>query len=114
MKFYEAAVADGSLRRLTLPPNATWPAVSSNGDKLAYSASSDHINIWRKDLVQPELPPVKLISSTPEQNQPQYSPDGKHLAFNSNRSGRWNLWIADADGKNLVPVSRLETYDRPR
>jgi Tol biopolymer transport system component/DNA-binding winged helix-turn-helix (wHTH) protein len=107
-EIFEALLADGQLRRLPLPPNASWPVVSSKGDKLAYSANSDKINIWRKDLLSPELPPVKFISSTQIQNQPQYSPDGKHIAFNSTRAGPWNLWLSDADGTNLVQLSKLE------
>jgi Tol biopolymer transport system component len=108
-ELFEAPLADGQLRPLPLPPNAAWPVVSSKGDKLAYSGSSDKINIWRKDLLSPELPPVKFISSTQIQNQPQYSPDGKHIAFYSTRSGPWNLWVSDADGTNLVQLSKLET-----
>jgi len=108
-ELFEALLADGELRRLQLPTNAAWPVVSSKGDKLAYSASSDKINIWRKDLINPDLPPVKLISSTQIQTQPQYSPDGKRIGFNSTRSGPWNLWVSDADGTNLVQLSNLDT-----
>jgi Tol biopolymer transport system component/DNA-binding winged helix-turn-helix (wHTH) protein len=107
-EIFEALLADGQLRRLPLPPNTAQPVVSSKGDKLAYSANSDKINIWRKDLLNPDLPPVKLISSTQIQTAPQYSPDGKHIAFNSNRSGPWNLWVSDADGTNLVQLGSLE------
>ena len=32
--------------------------------------------------------------------QPRFSPDGKTLAFSSDRSGIENIWLADADGKN--------------
>jgi len=108
-ELFEAPLADGQLQQLPLPPNAAWPVVSSKGDKVAYSASSDKINIWRKDLLNPDLPPVKLISSTQIQTHPQYSPDGKHIAFNSSRSGPWKLWVSDADGTNLVQLSNLET-----
>ncbi len=32
---------------------------------------------------------------------PSLSPDGRTLLFQSNRSGRWALYLSDADGKNL-------------
>jgi len=107
-ELFEALLTDGQLRRLPLPPNAARPVVSPKGESLAYSASSNKVNIWRKDLLSPQLPPIKLISSTQIQTQPQYSPDGKHIAFNSNRSGPWNLWMSDADGTSLVQLSKLE------
>ena len=31
---------------------------------------------------------------------PHLSPDGRTLAFHSNRSGRQAIWLADADGSN--------------
>jgi Tol biopolymer transport system component/imidazolonepropionase-like amidohydrolase len=37
--------------------------------------------------------------------QPRFSPDGRKIAFVSDRSGAENLWIMDADGANPVQVS---------
>lgn len=38
-------------------------------------------------------------------NQPRISPDGKSIAFISDRKGQMNLWVMDADGKNPHPVA---------
>lgn len=39
--------------------------------------------------------------------QPRWSPDGRRIAFTSNRSGSYNLYVMDADGGN---VSRLTNH----
>ena len=35
---------------------------------------------------------------------PQYSPDGKYIAFISDRKGQNNLWVMNADGSNPVQI----------
>jgi len=102
-------LVDGSVRRVPIAQNPAYPAVSFKGDKLAYAAGADEIDIWRKDLLHPESPATKLVSSTREQGFPQYSPDGKHIAFESNRAGPLEVWISDADGSNLVQISNLKS-----
>jgi len=99
------AVANGSVKRLAFAGNAMWPTVSSIGDKLAFSSISSSRNIWRRDLVHPEAPAVELISSTRAQYNAQYSPDGKRIAFASERAGVPGVWISNEDGSNLVQIS---------
>jgi Tol biopolymer transport system component/imidazolonepropionase-like amidohydrolase len=41
-----------------------------------------------------------LIGGSQYDGMPRFSPDGKKIAFISDRSGAENLWIVDADGKN--------------
>ncbi|HEY3723835.1 MAG TPA: S9 family peptidase [Acidimicrobiia bacterium] len=36
--------------------------------------------------------------------QPRFSPDGARLAYVSDASGWWNVWVADADGAHAHPV----------
>ncbi|MCI0487837.1 MAG: amidohydrolase, partial [Blastocatellia bacterium] len=43
------------------------------------------------------------------ETQPRFSPDGKLIAFTSDRDGGDNIWVMDADGKNLRQVTK-ENY----
>lgn len=47
----------------------------------------------------------RITSGTAYDVQPRFSPDGKWIAFASDRGGLENLWIADREGKNARPVS---------
>ena len=38
--------------------------------------------------------------------QPRFSPDGKRIAFTSDRDGLWNIWTMDLDGKDAKQISR--------
>src|SRR5687768_7720504 len=49
-----------------------------------------------------------LLGGLPFESQPVYSPDGKRLAYISDRSGGENLWIANADGSAPVQLSKDE------
>jgi Tol biopolymer transport system component/DNA-binding winged helix-turn-helix (wHTH) protein len=104
----ELTLADGSLRGIRLGQSAIWPTMSKRGDKLAYATYSFQINIWQKDLLNPESPATKLISSTREQASPVHSPDGKHIAFVSTRGGIDEIWISDPDGTQPVQVSNFK------
>ena len=42
--------------------------------------------------------------------QPRFSPDGKRIAFTSDRDGLWNIWMMDADGNNAKQVSKEKRW----
>jgi Tol biopolymer transport system component len=111
----DVSIADSSPRQLSFAYNPTWPAVSPNGDKLAYVNDSGVFNVWRKDLLHPKQPATKLIFSTQGQNDAQYSPNGHQIAFDTGIGGFWEVWMADADGGKLVQLSRLNSStDAPK
>jgi Tol biopolymer transport system component/DNA-binding winged helix-turn-helix (wHTH) protein len=101
----EVTVKNGSTKQLAFAGNAILPAISSTGDKLAYSSLFTKLDIWRRDLLQPGSPAVELIPSSRAQWNAQYSPDGKRVAFASLRSGLMGVWISSGDGTNLMQIS---------
>ncbi len=106
-EMFEVHLSDGTTEQLPLGEGVAWPALSPGGDNLAFAQGSETVNIWRKDLSRPRSSPLSLISSTREQTNAQYSPDGKHIAFESIRNGNREIWISDGDGTNLVQASHF-------
>jgi imidazolonepropionase-like amidohydrolase/Tol biopolymer transport system component len=55
-------------------------------------------------------PASRLTTGPAFEMQPRFSPDGKRIAFTSDRGGLFNIWVMDADGKNPTAVSREEKW----
>jgi Tol biopolymer transport system component/predicted Ser/Thr protein kinase len=94
--------------------NASGPAIARTGNRLAYVRSIYDENIWRLDLTgdtrHASGEPVKLIASTWMDNSPQYSPDAKKIAFASDRSGGFEIWVCSADGSSPVQLTFLSGH----
>jgi Tol biopolymer transport system component len=91
--------------KLPFGHDASELAVSFAGHRLAFKQVHINVNIWRVDLSQPAAPAQKIVVSCRKQNSPNYSPDGKHIAFDSNRSGNIETWVSDADGSNALQLT---------
>ncbi len=55
-------------------------------------------------------PATRLTTGPAFDMQPRFSPDGKRIAFTSDRGGLFNVWVMGADGKNPTAVSREEKW----
>ncbi|HUI53685.1 MAG TPA: winged helix-turn-helix domain-containing protein [Bryobacteraceae bacterium] len=78
------------------------PAVSRDGGRLAYTRRLDDMNIWRftLDAAGRVISKAPLIASTFRDSDPDYSPDGRRIAFTSGRNGSFGIWVSDSDGAN--------------
>jgi TolB protein len=59
-------------------------------------------------IVDPDSGDARNLTRSPKSREryPSWSPDGKSVAFNSDRDGTHNLYLIDADGKNLRQLTR--------
>ncbi len=73
-------------------------AVAAGGPRLVLSEVTYQTNVWRLALDQAAAQPEPLISSTAYDGSPAVSPDGRRVAFLSDRTGFVEIWIAAADG----------------
>jgi Tol biopolymer transport system component len=91
---------------------ALTPAVSRQRHRLAFARAMNNTNIWQLSLEEaragrPAL--QKVAASSFRSVAPAYSPDGRRLAFHSNRGGSVQMWTSDADGARPVQVTSLST-----
>lgn len=101
-------VAGGTPQRAAVGADrAQMPVVSLKGHRLAYSDQYWNEDIWRIPVGPGHHggKPEKLIYSTLQEEGPQYSPDGRHIVFQSTRSGSFEIWRCDADGSHLVQLT---------
>ncbi|HSE33174.1 MAG TPA: LpqB family beta-propeller domain-containing protein [Pyrinomonadaceae bacterium] len=90
--------------------NTVSLAISHQGNRLAFSQAVADTNIWQVELRGPmgkRGNPTNLISSTRTESSPQFSPDGKRIAFASSRAGGSNIWISDSEGLNSIQLTYL-------
>ena len=107
---------DGSVRRLTThAAEDAQPAWSPDGRTILFASSRDHgdkidrsvffgysigADIWSVPALAGS--PRKLIADA---YNPAWSPDGRKIAFDSERGGARRIWTADADGSSAKPFS---------
>jgi Tol biopolymer transport system component/DNA-binding winged helix-turn-helix (wHTH) protein len=104
----ELTIADNSVRDLPFGKDFEALSISARGDRLVFTMESGgNDTIWRADLTRLQDAPVELITSTRTQNLPNYSPDGTHIVFDSDRTGPSEIWMSDANGGNLVQLTHL-------
>jgi Tol biopolymer transport system component/tRNA A-37 threonylcarbamoyl transferase component Bud32 len=83
----------------TAPVSVAPSSYANNGRLLAYVENSETgQDIWVQDLGDPARPRRPLVNSAAIENFPEFSPDGKWLAYASDGSGRAEVFVQPYPG----------------
>jgi Tol biopolymer transport system component/DNA-binding winged helix-turn-helix (wHTH) protein len=107
---WKISLRAGEQERLQLGQGGVQPVI--RGNRLVYVRQMANLNIWRRNLdsLQSTGPSEKLISSTRFESGPQFSPDGTKIAFESTRSGTYEVWMCRSDGSGLIQLTHFNSH----
>ncbi len=90
------------------------PQISPDGKLVVYvvgvvnlETNSISSTLWLAPTDKGE--PRQLTTTTKKDRHPRWSPDGKHILFESSRSGSNQLWIIDLDGGEARQLTTIST-----
>ena len=99
----------GEPERLQFGQEGVEPSIQ--GNRLAYARQTANINIWRRKLnsLVSAGASDRFIHSTRMESGPQFSPDGSKIAFESTRSGAYEIWMCQSDGTGVVQLTHFNS-----
>jgi Tol biopolymer transport system component len=85
-------------------------SISPAAHNMALAVAETDTDIWRIagpawPAGQPRPEPARFIASTRDDVSPDYSPDGKRIAFESRRTGHEEIWSVDSGGHDAVQLT---------
>jgi TolB protein len=97
--------AEGAnVRQLTSGGFHTQPRWSPKGDTIVYTSRQAVHDLWAINADGSN--PRRLTSGSGDNQGATWSPNGRHLAFQSNREGRWQIFGMLADGTAQEAITR--------
>ena len=96
-QLWTVSPTDGVITKINSDSTTAMDPQSAQGlDWLAFVATSQNWNIDRIALENNSaMMASRFIASSGRNHSARYSPDGKHIAFVSDRSGAWEIWLCD-------------------
>lgn len=103
----------GQLRRISLTEEGADfdVTIDKAGEHLLYSSTRHR---QTSDIYRQRIDGSAITQLTDDENNdvmPALSPDGKTIAFASDRSGNWDLYLMDAEGGPAVQLTHDRTHD---
>lgn len=116
VSLWRIPASGGAPARIEQTGPMVWnPSVSRRGFRLACALLSNARSIDQMDLAPPGQKARTLVTSVSGENAgQQLSPDGKKLAFQSDRTGGLDIWVSDTNGQNPIQLTAMGTAGAPR
>jgi dipeptidyl aminopeptidase/acylaminoacyl peptidase len=109
-----------SLNDLLGAVRVSEPQLSPDGKTVAYVRTTTDVATGRRNAdiwivpADGSGPPALLIGGDKSENSPRWSPDGKKIAFMSNRDGgEMQVYVADAAGGNIRQLTKIAAGVQP-
>ncbi len=98
----------GDPRWIPLEVSHAWrPSIARDG-AMVFESRKIQVGLSRLSLARGSPTVLEsFLPSTAEDLDPDYSPDGSRIAFTSNRSGFFEIWIAGGDGSDPEQLTAL-------
>lgn len=102
-----------SLRQHSYPSEGSDfdPSISRDGTKMIFASTRHSLNpdIYYKDADGVAV--VQLTADPASDVQPCFSPDGRRVAYASDRSGNWDIWVVNLDGHQAIQVTSNAAHE---
>ncbi len=120
LNVWKVAVASGELQQITVGRGDDMEIdLSADGSRLVFSSYRANPNLAELSLEAAGTSPLKWLTADAARGEsgPRYSPDGRFIAYFSNRVGaeRETVWVMDAGGGNprqLVQDENVNVHPR--
>ncbi len=96
-QIYAMPATGGAPRPITEKAPSYFHGISPDGQSLVYCAQRDN-NFDLYSIALSGGDEHRLTTHAGYDDGPDYSPDGRWIYFNSDRSGSWDIWRIPADG----------------
>ncbi|HWR17266.1 MAG TPA: Tol-Pal system beta propeller repeat protein TolB [Terriglobales bacterium] len=111
--------SDGTnVQRITDQGYAVSPSWSPNGQYLAFAwirhygpGAPGNQDIYVMDIASKRI--VQLTSGGGRNDFPSWSPDNRHIVYQSDRNGRWQIWSMLADGTKQQQLTKSGENTQP-
>ena len=107
----ENGIPSGEMQQITTGAGQDVQlTISTDGRQLAFSILRQNADIWKLPISletgRSTGDPEEVIATTREDSRGVWSPDGKMIAFNSDRTGEMNIWLYSIDDGSASQLTK--------